>query len=472
MADNTTLNTGTGGDVIATDDIGGVKYQRVKNTFGVDGVAIDVSSANPFPVATPDALSTGTLSVVGANVEVVLNGATSVAVQFVPSTVPAFAGTVVFEGTVNGTDYDLLRGYFAGSPGEAYTQVTEALMSGLFRFTVAGIVKFRVRLTTVTLGSVAVTANASQGTSNVFINAPVSILATRRDADTPTALDGAMSAIYSDSQGKLKVSGPLTDTQLRASAVPVSGTVAVSNMVAQGLTDAQLRATAVPVSAASLPLPTGASTETTLAALNTKTPAVGQALMAASSPVVLASNQSSIPVTLTSTTITGTVTVDTELPAAAAIADALANPTAPQVAADTMLFNNTSWDRRRNNYNTTSGDTGAKTTSFNGATLTNFNAKGVAVTVIVGAVTGTTPSMQVFIQISPDGGTTWFTVPGASSAAITATGSTLFTMYPGATPVANSVSAFPLPRTWRLTYVITGTTPSFTLTSVPVAYIN
>lgn len=37
--------------------------------------------------------------------------------------------------------------------------------------------------------------------------------------------------------------------------------------------------------------------------------AIGQALMAASLPVVIASNQSAIPVTLTSTTVTGTVTV-------------------------------------------------------------------------------------------------------------------------------------------------------------------
>lgn len=48
----------------------------------------------------------------------------------------------------------------------------------------------------------------------------------------------------------LPVSGPLTDTQLRATAVPVSGP----------LTDTQLRATAVPVSLASSPLPTGAAT--------------------------------------------------------------------------------------------------------------------------------------------------------------------------------------------------------------------
>lgn len=50
MADNTTLNAGTGGDVIATDDIGGVKHQRVKVEFGPDGSASDVSTANPLPV--------------------------------------------------------------------------------------------------------------------------------------------------------------------------------------------------------------------------------------------------------------------------------------------------------------------------------------------------------------------------------------------------------------------------------------
>jgi hypothetical protein len=51
MADNTTLNTGTGGDVIATDDISGVKYQRVKIVQGADGVNDgDVSSTNPLPI--------------------------------------------------------------------------------------------------------------------------------------------------------------------------------------------------------------------------------------------------------------------------------------------------------------------------------------------------------------------------------------------------------------------------------------
>lgn len=51
MADNTTLNAGTGGDVIATDDIAGVKVQRVKVTFGADGSMTDASAANPLPAS-------------------------------------------------------------------------------------------------------------------------------------------------------------------------------------------------------------------------------------------------------------------------------------------------------------------------------------------------------------------------------------------------------------------------------------
>jgi hypothetical protein len=55
--------------------------------------------------------------------------------------------------------------------------------------------------------------------------------------------------------GTQPVSGPLTDTELRASAVPVSGTFWQATQ---------------PVSAAALPLPAGAATEATLAAVDTK----------------------------------------------------------------------------------------------------------------------------------------------------------------------------------------------------------
>src|SRR5581483_8626977 len=83
---------------------------------------------------------------------------------------------------------------------------------------------------------------------------------------SPTAniKDSSGNALQSNGSGALKVdasattqpvSGPLTDTQLRANAVPVSGP----------LTDTQLRANAVPVSASSLPLPSGAAQEHTAA---------------------------------------------------------------------------------------------------------------------------------------------------------------------------------------------------------------
>lgn len=101
--------------------------------------------------------------------------------------------------------------------------------------------------------------------------------------------NASLSSIDSKLTAPLSVTGPLTDVQLRATPVPVSGTVAVSNFPA---TQA--------VSAASLPLPTGAATETTLAAINTKTPLLGQATMANSTPVTLASNQSAIPISQTS----------------------------------------------------------------------------------------------------------------------------------------------------------------------------
>lgn len=50
MVDNTELNAASGGDTIATDDIAGVKHQRVKIQYGADGSATDVSAASPLPV--------------------------------------------------------------------------------------------------------------------------------------------------------------------------------------------------------------------------------------------------------------------------------------------------------------------------------------------------------------------------------------------------------------------------------------
>lgn len=174
-----------------------------------------------------------------------------------------------------------------------------------------------------------------------------------------------------------------------------------------------------------------------------------------------------------------------QLPTAAALADALANPTGSQIGADLMLFNGTTWDRHRNNINTVTGDTGVKTAGFAGATQTNFNARGAFITILMGAVTGTTPTYVPQLQWSPDNGTTWINF-GPAMAAITATGQYTFAVYPsnfsqtpGSTPANLALGAAqfvpinaPLPRSWRINNTIGGTTPSFTLTSIQVNYIN
>lgn len=63
MADNVVLNSGSGGDTIAADDVGGAKYQYVKPAFGADGTASIVSGTNPLPVA----LTTGEYETVAAS---------------------------------------------------------------------------------------------------------------------------------------------------------------------------------------------------------------------------------------------------------------------------------------------------------------------------------------------------------------------------------------------------------------------
>ncbi len=50
MADNVGY-TPWSGAVVAADDIGGVLHQRIKVGIGADGTAVDVSEANPMPVA-------------------------------------------------------------------------------------------------------------------------------------------------------------------------------------------------------------------------------------------------------------------------------------------------------------------------------------------------------------------------------------------------------------------------------------
>ena len=50
MVDNVTLNPGSGGIDLATDEISSVHHQKVKIEYGLDGSVTEVSHTNPLPI--------------------------------------------------------------------------------------------------------------------------------------------------------------------------------------------------------------------------------------------------------------------------------------------------------------------------------------------------------------------------------------------------------------------------------------
>ena len=88
MADDVTLNSMTGGDVIAADEISGVKYQRVKIVEGDNGTNDgDISATNPLPVTA--VLTTGSAAIG----KLAANSAVDIGDVDVISIVPGVAAT-------------------------------------------------------------------------------------------------------------------------------------------------------------------------------------------------------------------------------------------------------------------------------------------------------------------------------------------------------------------------------------------
>lgn len=100
MADNTTLPVpSTSGDVIATDDIDGVKYQRVKMTIGADGVDDgDVSSTNPLPVEIQGSIPV----TIASAIEITNDAGNAIPVSAASLPLPTGAATEASLSTVSG----------------------------------------------------------------------------------------------------------------------------------------------------------------------------------------------------------------------------------------------------------------------------------------------------------------------------------------------------------------------------------
>lgn len=249
-ADNVTLNPGSGGAELSTDDLGGtpaVHVQRVKVQHGTDGSATDVSTASPLPVggaAAHDAAAAGNPLPMGAEFDDTLPDA-------------------VDEGDIGRLRISANR--------NLYVTVRDA--AGNER-----------GLNVAADGSVAVTAASLPLPSGASTSAKQDTAQTALDAiKTATELiDDAAHARNGAFSKSLAIGGELDDTTPVAA---TEGNVSPVRITAQRAVHANLRkndgtemgtsadpvrtdptgTTTQPVSAASLPLPTGASTEASLA---------------------------------------------------------------------------------------------------------------------------------------------------------------------------------------------------------------
>ena len=157
MADNTTL-PGTG-DVIASDDIGGVKYQIVKAAFGPLDTATLVSTSSPLPVSVFDVTASAALTITQA-VTLTLNGHSSASFQ-----ITAIVGTVTFEASNDGgTIWDPIN----GTASSTSTPATTTTVTGTYRVTPGALGLVRARLSLGT--SATIFGRASAGTGGIFAN--------------------------------------------------------------------------------------------------------------------------------------------------------------------------------------------------------------------------------------------------------------------------------------------------------------
>jgi hypothetical protein len=109
MADNTRINLGTGGDLIASDEVNGVKYQQVKLSYGGDGVANPVITVSGLPITPSYRVSEGNSTETTLTAGEVFTGPAEDVSPY--ASIHVFMesdvyGEISMEFSINGTDWD------------------------------------------------------------------------------------------------------------------------------------------------------------------------------------------------------------------------------------------------------------------------------------------------------------------------------------------------------------------------------
>lgn len=142
--------------------------------------------------------------------------------------------------------------------------------------------------------------------------------------------------------------------------------------------------------------------------------------------------------------------IDSELPAAAALTDALANPTTPLVGAVMMDFNGSSVERYRHNESRAIYASAARTAAPASTDQVTYGGIGLMVTLVVSAVSAGTGGLTVIIEGKDNAGNYYPLLTGPLVTAVNTSTPLLLLLDPRITAVANSIAQRPLPRTWRI----------------------
>jgi hypothetical protein len=368
MADNVDITAGAG-TPIATDDIAGVNFQRIKITLGADGVNDgDVASGNPLPI------SSAALTTIAS------------AVRSEDSThVSGDAGIMALAVRADGeTTLAIPNGDYSPLQVNAVGRLKVATQPGLYDLVTGNI-----------------TANAQtvfcqvDRASNVMLHVVATSLVGHNatfegSLDSTNGTDGAwfgIQVVRSNANTIETTTGVLAATPAYAWEASVNG-----------LTFVRVRATAHTSGTATWKIQRGSY---------------------ATEPIPAAQISGTQPVSGTVT-----ATVGTSISGGTISPLTVAGASAESSAARTANGNSAS-------------------------ALTNASGRNAHFIVNVSAVSGTTPSLTVRVQTQDPVSSNWVDLPSAASSAITTVSTNLFT-------VSN------LPRTYRLAWTITGTTPSFT----------
>lgn len=211
-----TTNPGTGGPSIAVDVVTAGDAQLIKLLDATTGSnnGLIINTAGSAQVIIPDVTATGSLTSATSVTLSALNAIETVSVNITGT----WVGTVVFEATIDGTNFFTIDGVAFNSSGAFVTSTTA---NGQWQFNVAAVQSVRARVSTYTSGTVVITLRGTIAAGTTTLGSPL-----------PAGGNIIGSTYLIDSAGVNKVTVKATTTQATTADTALVVAVSPNNTVA------------------------------------------------------------------------------------------------------------------------------------------------------------------------------------------------------------------------------------------------